>query len=207
MSNIISQFFWSPTSTSFNDDSDLLDLASNSVITNKTTSEKFKKIDTNVFNKVNFGTVGGSQTPVYFSNGIPTQCSLDKVFGVSRYTGGYITHGESYTEIVLDLGVSPTQTSFFHFQIRIGSIALNGSDGVAVVEWDTPMESFDAGEINIQVTPSRGSNGGGRWGDDYFCLFTQNISANGFEIYSNHLGDAGSNGRVDYIVTRQFTTH
>lgn len=23
----------------------------------------------------------------------------------------------------------------------------------------------------------------------------------------NHLGDIGSNGRVDYIVTRQFTTH
>lgn len=24
---------------------------------------------------------------------------------------------------------------------------------------------------------------------------------------SNHLGDIGSNGRVDYIVTRQFTTY
>lgn len=207
MSNIISQFFWNPSGTWFNDDSDLLDLASNSVITNRTTSEKFKKIDTNVFNKVNFGTVGSSNKPVYFSDGVPTACSLATVFGVSRYSGGYITHGESYIDIVLDLGRSPTQSSFFHFQIRIGSIALNGADGVAVVKWDTPLESFDAGEINIQVTPSRGSNGGGRWGDDYFCLFTQNISKDGFEIYSNHLGDIGSNGRVDYIVTRQFTTH
>lgn len=52
MSNIISQFFNSPAGTTFVDDSDLLDLASNSVITNKTSNEKFKKIDTNVFNKI-----------------------------------------------------------------------------------------------------------------------------------------------------------
>lgn len=206
MSNIISQFFYGPTGTSFNDDSDLLDLVSNSVITNMTTGEKFKKIDTNVFNKKSFGTVGGSQTPVYFSNGVPEPCSLATVFGVSRYSGGYITHGESYIDIVLDLGRSPTQASFYHFQIRIGSIAINDTDSfTAIVEWDKPLESFDAGEINIQVTPSRGANGGNRWGDDYFCLFTQNISKDGFEIYSNHLG--GANGRVDYIVTRQFTTH
>lgn len=207
MSNIISQFFYGPSGYSFNDDSDLLDLASNSVITNMTTGEKFKKIDTNVFNKKSFGTVGGSQTPVYFSNGVPEPCSLSTVYGISRFRSGSITHGESYIDIVLDLGRNVNMSSFYHLQIRIGSIALNGSNGVAVVEWDTPLESFDAGEINIQVTPSRGSNGGGRWGDDYFCLFTQNISKDGFEIYSNHLGDAGSNGRVDYIVTRQFTTH
>lgn len=207
MSNIISQLFRDSAGNPFSDDSELLSLATNSVIKNKTSCEMFKKVDSNVFNKTNFGTVGASQTPVYFSQGIPQPCSLATVFGVSRYSGGYITHGESYIDIVLDLGRSPTQTSFYHFQIRIGSIALNGSDGVAVVEWDTPLESFDAGEINIQVTPSRGANGGGRWGDDYFCLFTQNISKDGFEIYSNHLGNAGSNGRVDYIVTRQFTTH
>lgn len=211
MSNIISQFFNSPAGTTFVDDSDLLDLASNSVITNRTTSEKFKKIDTNVFNKVNFGTVGSSQTPVYFSNGIPKSCSLKTVLGISSFSVGHITHGEEYIEVVLDVNRSTTSTGYpldTHLMVRFGRISCGSDPGMAHVVWDTPMPDTDIiGDIYVQVTPTRGQNGGLRWGDEYFNLFTQDISGNGFNIYSNHLGDAGNNGKVDYIAMVIYRTH
>lgn len=212
MSNIISQFFNSPAGTTFVDDSDLLDLASNSVITNKTTNEKFKKIDTNVFNK----TTIPSDTVLYDTVQQLTDSqkqrarnnigALGSVSHPISFDSGEITHGESYTEIRFDLGSSATGHFHYSFVVRIGSIALDGVDGVASVRWENPFWDHGISDMKVQVTPSRGSNGGGRWGDDYFCLFTQNISANGFEIYSNHLGDIGGAGRVDYIFTAKLTS-
>lgn len=134
--------------------------------------------------------------------------ALGSVSSPISFGGGTITHGESYTEIKFALGPDYPGSALFHwFIVRIGSIALDGVNGLASVRWDNPLSEHSyMDNATVQVTPSRGSNDGGRWGDDYFCLFTQNITKEGFDIYSNHLGDAGSNGRVDYIFTALNTT-
>lgn len=210
MNTEISRYLVDENGNNFSSDSDLKNLTSDSKVKNTNSGMSYKK-------------VSGAEVPVFDKTPIPSDTVLydtvQQLTAVQKqrarnnigalgsgslpisFDGGTITHGESYTEIRFDLGSSSTGHFHYSFVVRIGSIALDNVNGVASVRWETPFWEHEIRDMKVQVTPSRGSNGGGRWGDDYFCLFTQNISHEGFEIYSNHLGDIGGGGRVDYIFT------
>ena len=143
---------------------------------------------------------------------------IPTVFGVHSFRSGKITTGEKYMEFILDLGIFnlSQKTSRQFVQIRIGSAYCpSGSGSDRVVKWDKSMvtEHRDDAlsytvnmDTKVILTPSRGSSGGDRWGDDYFCVFAQNISNTGFHIYSNHLDEGGSSARVDFVVFNFYYT-
>lgn len=217
MNTEISRYLTDENGNSFSSDSDLQALSNDSKVKNTNSGVSYKK-------------VSGTSVPVFEKEPFPLDTvlydtvqqlteaqkqrartnigALGSVSFPISFGGGEITHGESYTEIKFALGPDYPGSALFHwFIVRIGSIVLEGGDYVASVRWDNPLSEHSyMDNATVQVTPSRGSNDGGRWGDDYFCLFTQNITKEGFDIYSNHLGDAGSNGRVDYIFTALNTT-
>ena len=217
MDTEISRYLVDEDNNSFTSDNDLKNLTSDSKVKNINSGMKYKK-------------VSGTEVPVFDKTPIPSDTVLyDTVQQLTEaqkqiarnnigalgsvslpisFDGGSITHGESYTEIRFSLGPEyPGSALYRWFIVRIGSIVLESGSYTASVRWDNPLpEHSYMDNATVQVTPSRGANGGERWGDDYFCLFTQNISHEGFDIYSNHLGDAGSNGRVDYIFTALNTT-
>lgn len=134
--------------------------------------------------------------------------NIPKVFGVDSFRTGTISTGETYEEFILTLGefhLSENLSRQF-VQVRVGSIYTAGRGSEIAVTWDEPMATGFSGrfrtnmDIKVMLTPSRGSSGGQRWGDDYFCVFAQNISDNGFHIYSNHLDEGGGSARVDFVV-------
>ena len=137
--------------------------------------------------------------------------NIPTVFGVNSFRTGTISTGETYEEFTLALGdffLSQKQSQQF-VQVRVGSIYTAGRGSEIAVTWDEPMATTPSSvarrintnmDIKVMLTPSRGSSGGQRWGDDYFCVFAQNISDNGFHIYSNHLDEGGGSARVDFVV-------
>lgn len=134
--------------------------------------------------------------------------NIPTVFGVNSFRTGTISTGETYEEFILTLGefhLSENLSRQF-VQVRVGSIYTAGRGSEIAVTWDEPMATGFSGrfrtnmDIKVMLTPSRGSSGGQRWGDDYFCVFAQNISDNGFHIYSNHLDEGGGSARVDFVV-------
>ena len=137
--------------------------------------------------------------------------NIPTVFGVNSFRTGTISTGETYEEFTLTLGdffLSQKQSQQF-VQVRVGSIYTAGRGSEIAVTWDEPMATTPSSvarristnmDIKVMLTPSRGSSGGQRWGDDYFCVFAQNISDNGFHIYSNHLDEGGGSARVDFVV-------
>lgn len=219
MNTEISRYLTDENGNSFSSDSDLKNLASNSKVKNINSGMAYKKVsgtaeEVPVFDKtpvpsdtVLYDTVQ-QLTEVQKQRARQNIGALGSVSLPISFDGGSITHGESYTQITFGLGPQyPGSALYRRFIVRIGSIALDGVGGAAFVRWDDPLpEHSYMDNATVQVTPSRGSGDGGRWGDDYFCLFTQNISKNGFDIYSNHLGDIGGSGRVDYIFTALSTT-
>lgn len=139
---------------------------------------------------------GSSTRPVYFDNGQPAQCgtslAVDITGNAKTASNGVIAN----TTEALTLGAANGSGGFIKFKYgRVDLSQVSGSTAAV-----TFTEPFPGAVLNIQVTPTRGANGGERWGDDYFCLFTQNITTSGFEIYSNHLNEVGSNGGyIDYL--------
>ncbi len=141
--------------------------------------------------------------------------NIPMVFGVKSFRGGTLMTGETYEEFILQLGdfyTSEKRSSQF-VQVRVGSVYTAGRGSNITVTWDEPMVASGGTNpivrpsmhTNVMLTPSRGSSGGDRWGDDYFCVFAQNISDNGFNIYSNHLDEGGSSARVDFVVFKFYT--
>ena len=127
--------------------------------------------------------------------------NIPTVFGVDSFRTGTISTGETYEEFILTLGefrLSQKLSRQF-VQVRVGSIYTAGRGSEIAVTWDEPMTTPSSVgnrirtnmDIKVMLTPSRGSSGGQRWGDDYFCVFAQNISDDGFRIYSNHLDEGG----------------
>lgn len=139
---------------------------------------------------------GSSTRPVYFNNGQPVQCgtslAVDITGNAKTASNGVIAN----TTEALTLGAANGSGGFIKFKYgRVDLSQVSGSTAAV-----TFTEPFPGAVLNIQVTPTRGANGGERWGDDYFALFTQNITRAGFEIYSNHLNEVGSNGGyIDYL--------
>lgn len=141
--------------------------------------------------------------------------NIPTVFGVDSFRTGSISTGETYEEFILKLGDFSTseKPSRRFVQVRVGSIYTAGRGSNIAVTWDEPMVAnggtnpiiTSSMDIKVMLTPSRGSSGGERWGDDYFCVFAQNISDNGFRIYSNHLDEGGSSARVDFVVFKFYT--
>lgn len=144
--------------------------------------------------------------------------NIPTVFGVDSFRTGTISTGETYEEFILTLGEFHLNEKLSRqfVQVRVGSIYTAGRGSDIAVTWDEPMVE-DGGtnpvvrssmDIKVMLTPSRGSSGGQRWGDDYFCVFAQNISANGFRVYSNHLDEGGSSARVDFVAFKfYYETH
>lgn len=141
--------------------------------------------------------------------------NIPTVFGVASFRTGSISTGETYEEFTLQLGnFSTSENPSNQFvQVRVGGIYTAGRGSNIAVTWDEPMVEngginpvvSSSMDIKVMLTPSRGSSGGDRWGDDYFCVFAQNISDNGFRIYSNHLDEGGSSARVDFVVFKFYT--
>lgn len=141
--------------------------------------------------------------------------NIPTVFGVDSFRTGSISTGETYEEFTLKLGdfYTSEKLSSRFVQVRVGGIYTAGRGFNIAVTWDEPMVEnggtnpvvSSSMDIKVMLTPSRGSSGGDRWGDDYFCVFAQNISDNGFRIYSNHLDEGGSSARVDFVVLKFYT--